>query len=508
MEVDLVFPRNETYALNSTFPVVFAIKNPELASLLSPQFSFTINQWDNWNGTSIPTYSSKYDVRWKNYSSDPLFVYSTFPGLDIEAVWWLTWSVSWGNCTEERYKLKTSYDEYSTSLTFTTSSSGQAIDLVAGTESDDCPAKSGVALEVASALDVSVGVNWEGFSDKCPVLADTTPMATPCEVKIDAATEASMAASLASDVCLGTQVVGCGDDDESAGGRLAVGGVALSAAVLVTLGFVLHRSTRHGVLFNMAEAGFLDPKFLYTGSRTSSDATKGVCTGTAGYIADAEIAEIMEDSSRVVKSFVDSTSNSDIPVYNDTQWVGYMNWASDWKEYHDVPSPATSWAISKEKVVSGEERLTYLPKNDNWTAFDCTDEYNINLLDYTPSERWKGPDFDAAWDDVVGIWLETGRLRDGTKFIESVSSTLKIGASPKCEKLSCSNCKKAVMCGTGQDGEYSSPAAQLIWNSLIIVHQLHKDYHDELIKVATVVSTMFDDLENKFAPVPEEEDNA
>lgn len=75
----------------------------------------------------------------------------------------------------------------------------------------------------------------------------------------------------------------------------------------------------------MAGAGFLDPKFLYTGSWTSSDATKGVCTGTAGYIADAEIAEIMEDSSRVVKSFVDSTSNGGIPVCDDIQWVGCMS---------------------------------------------------------------------------------------------------------------------------------------------------------------------------------------
>lgn len=238
MEVDLVFPRNETYALNSTFPIVFAIKNPELVSLLSPRFDLIIQRGDNRNSSRIETWASnQYDVRWENYSIDPLFLYATYPGLDIEAVWWLTWSVQWGNCTEERYRIKTSYDEYSNHLTFTTSSSGQAIDLVAGTESDGCPAKSGVALEVASMLNTSAFDNWEGFIDKCPVLADTSPTATPCEVKIDAATEASMAASLAHQICLKT--VGCDDDDESAGGRLAVGGVALSAAVLGTLGFVL-----------------------------------------------------------------------------------------------------------------------------------------------------------------------------------------------------------------------------------------------------------------------------
>ncbi|KAI0173812.1 hypothetical protein BJ166DRAFT_129538 [Pestalotiopsis sp. NC0098] len=74
----------------------------------------------------------------------------------------------------------------------------------------------------------------------------------------------------------------------------------------------------------MAAAGCWGRECLFAGSRTGSDATKGVCTGTAGYIADAEIAEIMEDSSRVVKSFVDSIRNSDILVYDDTQWVGHM----------------------------------------------------------------------------------------------------------------------------------------------------------------------------------------
>jgi hypothetical protein len=39
----------------------------------------------------------------------------------------------------------------------------------------------------------------------------------------------------------------------------------------------------------------------------------------SGYVADAEIAEIIQDSSRVVKSFIDSTSNSDILIYDNNQ---------------------------------------------------------------------------------------------------------------------------------------------------------------------------------------------
>ncbi|KAI0173813.1 hypothetical protein BJ166DRAFT_129537 [Pestalotiopsis sp. NC0098] len=239
MEVDLVFPRNETYALNGTFPIVFAIKNPELVPLLINTITFTVHEWEELENFAV---ADSFDLRWKNYSSDPLFVYHTFAGLDNEAVWWLTWDVTWASCTEESLsKRNITYDSYSTSLAFTTSNSGQAVNLVAGTASDDCPAISGVAVEVASTLDVPVGVDWEN-GDTCAVLAETTPSATPCEVKIDAATEASMAASIADNACRATAVVGCGssgDDGESAGGRLAVGAVTLSTAALGALGFVL-----------------------------------------------------------------------------------------------------------------------------------------------------------------------------------------------------------------------------------------------------------------------------
>ncbi|KAF1835103.1 hypothetical protein BDW02DRAFT_579077 [Decorospora gaudefroyi] len=39
MEVDLVFPRNETYAPTEIFPLIFAFQNSELAPLLKPRLS-------------------------------------------------------------------------------------------------------------------------------------------------------------------------------------------------------------------------------------------------------------------------------------------------------------------------------------------------------------------------------------------------------------------------------------------------------------------------------------
>lgn len=60
----------------------------------------------------------------------------------------------------------------------------------------------------------------------------------------------------------------------------------------------------------------------YKGSQSA--AAPGRCTKTAGYIANAEIDEIIESSSNVQKIF-DTDSHSNILVYSDTEWVAYMD---------------------------------------------------------------------------------------------------------------------------------------------------------------------------------------
>lgn len=73
--------------------------------------------------------------------------------------------------------------------------------------------------------------------------------------------------------------------------------------------------TSYGRSFKMADPNCSGTDCLYTCDRLHSDAKKGECTNTAGYLAGAEIDDIMKDSSRVVKSYVDTTSNSDILVF-------------------------------------------------------------------------------------------------------------------------------------------------------------------------------------------------
>jgi hypothetical protein len=110
----------------------------------------------------------------------------------------------------------------------------------------------------------------------------------------------------------------------------------------------------------MAGAGYSTELCTYTGSQTQSDAAGGLCTGTAGYISNAEIKDILNDPSRVNSNYVDVGSNSNILVYDNIQWVGYMdadikasrqslyqgqgfggttNWATDLEDYNEPPGP-------------------------------------------------------------------------------------------------------------------------------------------------------------------------
>ncbi|KAJ9318482.1 CAZyme family GH18 [Paecilomyces variotii] len=91
----------------------------------------------------------------------------------------------------------------------------------------------------------------------------------------------------------------------------------------------------YGRSFQMTTPGCTGPMCTYTGG--GSGAYPGPCTQTAGYIANAEINAILngtgswEDSTGAVhhinsfSSYLDTDSQSNIAVYDSTQWVGYMD---------------------------------------------------------------------------------------------------------------------------------------------------------------------------------------
>ncbi|KAH7116609.1 putative glycosyl hydrolase, family 18 [Dactylonectria estremocensis] len=120
----------------------------------------------------------------------------------------------------------------------------------------------------------------------------------------------------------------------------------------------------YGRSFKMAQAGCTGPTCKFTGSPRVSNAAKGRCTNTAGYISDAEIQDII-DYGKVTKQWTDAGSN--ILVYNNTEWVAYMDEdtkASRAKLYASYNFAGTSdWAVDLQEFVdgTGEEEDDYDP---------------------------------------------------------------------------------------------------------------------------------------------------
>lgn len=81
----------------------------------------------------------------------------------------------------------------------------------------------------------------------------------------------------------------------------------------------------YGRLFEMAEPGCYTASCHFTGTASHSNAKKGLYTDTAGFIANAEIKQILDDPSRVNQHYVDKESTINILVYDDIQWVRYMS---------------------------------------------------------------------------------------------------------------------------------------------------------------------------------------
>ncbi|KAM7196728.1 putative glycoside hydrolase family 18 protein [Naviculisporaceae sp. PSN 640] len=104
----------------------------------------------------------------------------------------------------------------------------------------------------------------------------------------------------------------------------------------------------YGRSFKMAQAGCKSPSCTFLGDRLNSAAKKGVCTDTSGYISNAEITDIILTAEKV-NSWWDEDSDSDMLVYDDTEWVAYMTDITkerrrgQWKELNFLGT--VDWAV-------------------------------------------------------------------------------------------------------------------------------------------------------------------
>jgi GH18 family chitinase len=108
----------------------------------------------------------------------------------------------------------------------------------------------------------------------------------------------------------------------------------------------------YGRSFKMAQSGCDSPQCTFTGSARQSNAAKGRCTDTSGYISNAEIDEIIE-LGNVNKRWTAEGSN--IMVYNDTEWVAWMDdgMKTYREEFYDSYNFAgtTDWAVDLQEFT-------------------------------------------------------------------------------------------------------------------------------------------------------------
>jgi hypothetical protein len=198
----------------------------------------------------------------------------------------------------------------------------------------------------------------------------------------------------------------------------------------------------------MSQAGCYGPQCTYTGSATSSNAKPGLCTKTGGYIANAEIFEIINGrkrEGRVSQNFYDSASASNILVYDDVEWVAWMDdntkntrkqifkaqnmlgaaeWASDLQLYNPAPGRSTSWESYKKAIKEGSDPNQVTPPTGDWNNIRCDNPAIANLRDYTSDQRWSALRCSDAWDYAVQTWKNVDKPAGSFSFSQSISLTL------------------------------------------------------------------------------------
>lgn len=304
----------------------------------------------------------------------------------------------------------------------------------------------------------------------------------------------------------------------------------------VPSGKVVVGVTSYGRSFKMAQPGCYGPDCQFTGSRLGSNAMPGNCTATAGYLANAEIMNIMkEQPHRVNQKFHDKSSDSDILVYDDTEWVGYMTpelrnkrvniyknlnmggsvlWATDLEEYHDSPVFNKKWHQVLFEVDSGTDPLRHSgDRHNGWTNKTCADPFYRETPDYSPKERWDGLEAGSAWADFIQDWknyqkepAKEGREKLG--FSEFIAYLVGKPDGGGCNEMGDrSSCTSTTTCNAIDHNPDNGPAAVLIWNSLVRIRNTFEAYHDALQSAAAFkIDNSLGDFINKFAHLPPKQD--
>ncbi|KAF7555882.1 hypothetical protein G7Z17_g1807 [Cylindrodendrum hubeiense] len=144
----------------------------------------------------------------------------------------------------------------------------------------------------------------------------------------------------------------------------------------------------YGRSFHMAQNNCWKPDCEFTGSRTKSDASPGRCTKTGGYLAFAEIMELLRKGSSGIRAFHDEDSESDIVLYKG-DYISYMTpktkdaRRATWKGLNFAGS--IDWAVDLQKFTGTDfDKSVERPQSGQGCVQGDDDTENTgSLCEYT-----------------------------------------------------------------------------------------------------------------------------
>ncbi|KAI0809653.1 hypothetical protein GGR55DRAFT_648736 [Xylaria sp. FL0064] len=180
VEVDAVFPRNNTYAPIDLMPVVFAVENPSAAWPLPFQVQWSLETFQ----VDAPPVSQGYGIidLLSTYcgDSDPYYVVDYANLKNTEGVYFMVWAVYADRCQEN-----SSYADIKQNVTFTAKAGGTEPELQASTHPGTC---------------ATIQSTTFGFAYPCPWSGGK---ANPCELNLNEGQASSISAEITASACAG-----------------------------------------------------------------------------------------------------------------------------------------------------------------------------------------------------------------------------------------------------------------------------------------------------------------
>lgn len=233
VELDLIFPRNDTYAPVPLFPVVFAVQNPSLAITLDALVSWSVNEYGTLGSQSPHAYEHSINLQWLNgfSPSSPYLATAYIPTVEgIEGIWTFSWTLSSANCCENTTS-QACFQNQDSKLVFTTNNTAPAPDLVMN---ETCSINQGFAFNVTGVEQLSF--SHTGLQPSCAVLG-ASPTRQPCAATIDPNAASSISSALSLSACTATSVSCTAEPSSKSRGSPSY--IISTAGPLVAMGVIL-----------------------------------------------------------------------------------------------------------------------------------------------------------------------------------------------------------------------------------------------------------------------------